>query len=299
MKMNINPLNEFDLLILDGATGTELERNGVKIDLPLWSTTALLNDEGRNILRKIHADYISAGADIITANTFRTNIRTLSKVGLESKSKSFTLSAVDEVRRTIDIVKPDRNVFIAGSVAPVEDCYSPELVPTCQELISEHQRHIDYLYAAGVDILLIETMNTIREARIALEYAKQTGLPVFISFVCKDAEHLCSGEKLCDTVSTVAALYPDVIMVNCATVEIITLNLQILKKSFTGRIGAYANILMNQKNKNSGFAFSQSPAQYTETVNQWILDYHLYLVGGCCGTTPEHIHNLSENINAT
>ncbi len=241
--MNINPINNFDLLILDGATGTELQRNGVDVDLPLWSTAALLTNKGRSILRRIHADYIAAGADIITANTFRTNIRALSKAGLESKTKSYTQTAVDEVRRAIDGENPERNVFIAGTVAPVEDCYSPELVPADQELIAEHHRHIDYLYTAGVDILLIETMNTIREARIALEYAKQTGLPVFISFVCKDAEHLFSGEKLCDAVLSVTGLSPDMIMVNCATVEIINLNLQVLRKSFTGRIGAYANIL--------------------------------------------------------
>lgn len=281
-------------ILLDGAGGTELERRGIKIDLPLWSTTALLDKNGRTVLRKIHADYIKAGADIITANTFRTNIRTLKKARLESGAKSLTQGAVDEVRRAIDFINADRQILIAGSVAPVEDCYSPERVPPDIELISEHHRHIDYLYDSGVDVILIETMNAIRESRISLEYSVQTDKPVLISFVCIDGEHLLSGEKLTDAVTMAAQYSPYAILVNCATVDIIDKNLMIIRSKWEGRTGAYANILTDQVNKNSGFEYSLTPAQYAEHISQWMNNYDASIVGGCCGTTPEHIKAIRE-----
>lgn len=292
--MQENQLLKREPILLDGATGTELERRGIKIDLPLWSTTALLDKNGRTVLRQIHADYIRAGADIITANTFRTNIRTLKKAGLESGAKTFTLDAVDEVRRAIDFINVERQILIAGSVAPVEDCYSPELVPPDIELISEHHRHIDYLYDAGVDIILIETMNTIREAQIALEYACQTGKPFFVSFVCKDGDHLFSGEKLSDAVTMAAHYSPYAILVNCATVDIIEKNLMIIRSEWEGRTGAYANILSDQVNKNSGYEHSLTPAQYADHVSQWMNNYQASIAGGCCGTSPEHIKAIRE-----
>ncbi len=285
-------ITRYKVLLLDGATGSELERRGVRIDLPLWSAAALLTGEGRNVLKNIHADYIRAGADVITANTFRTNIRTLKKTGLESQTKTMTRTAIDAVRRAIDESRPGHAVYIAGSVAPVEDCYVPDRVPPNAELISEHHRHIDYLYEAGADIILIETMNTLREAVIALEYARQTGLPVFAGFVCGDEESLLSGEPLTEAVREAEARGADVIMVNCATVDILAGNLRMMRTIYDGRNGAYANILSNQKNKNTGFDFSLPPEAYAETVQKWIEDYRLFVVGGCCGTTPDHIEAI-------
>lgn len=292
--MKQNQLLKSGSIILDGATGTELERRGIRIDLPLWSAVALLDKEGRSALRSIHADYIRAGADIITANTFRTNIRTLKKAGLESGAKTLTQDAVEEVRRAVDFINADRQILIAGSVAPVEDCYSPERVPPDTELMSEHHRHIDYLYDAGVDVMLIETMNTIREARIVLEYCVQTGKQVLISYVCIDGEHLFSGEKLSDAVTMAAQYSPCAVLVNCATVDIIDKNLMIIRSKWEGRTGAYANILSDQVNKNSGFEYSLTPAQYAEHVSRWMNNYQASITGGCCGTTPEHIKAIRE-----
>ncbi len=283
-----------DIIVLDGATGTELERRGISVDLPLWSASALLNKEGRSVLRSIHADYIKSGADIITANTFRTNIRTLKKAGLESGAKSLTQDAIDEVRRAIDSVNTDRRILVAGSVAPVEDCYWPERVPPDHELTSEHHRHIDYLYEAGADVMLIETMNTIREARIALGYAVQTDKPVMVSFICNDGESLYSGEKLSDAVTMAAQYSPYAILFNCATVNIIDKNLKHLRTIYEGRTGAYANILSDQVHKNSGFEHSLTPAQYAEHVSKWISNDQASIAGGCCGTTPEHIKAVKQ-----
>jgi len=281
-------------ILLDGATGSELESRGLPAILPLWSTIALLSSEGRKILRAIHKEYILAGAEIITANTFRTNHRTLKKEGMESQTKSLTQTAVDEVRFACDgtgLVEP---VFIAGSVAPVEDCYSPKLVPPRQELRDEHRRHIDNLFDAGVDLILIETMNTIGEAIIACDYAKTTGLSVIVSFVCIDGERLLGGEKLTDAIMGASPLMPDVLMVNCSAPAIIKENLKILSTSSGIPTGAYANVLSRKHTEHDARSEKISVKTYAELVHEWVDLYKLKIVGGCCGTTPEYIHAIRE-----
>lgn len=285
-------LTRQSVILLDGATGSELESRGVKTLLPLWSTVALLSREGRKTLRTIHCDYIRAGAGIITANTFRTNTRALKKVSLDSRAKELTRIAVDEVRFAYEDSKTTTQIFIAGSIAPVEDCYSPELVPTDEKLFDEHRQHIDNLYAAGVDIILIETMNTIREAVMAMEYAKETQLPVLISFICKDPEHLLSGESLEKAVDKCKLLKADAILINCVDMRLMEINLETLRNLTELPIGGYANVLK----KGETTVFDVMPKDYAKRVKDWIERFQLKIVGGCCGTTPEHIHHIKELI---
>lgn len=283
-------LADKDPILLDGATGSQLEARGVSTELPLWSTIALLSNEGRQTLRSIHKDYILAGAEIITANTFRTNYRALKKENLHSRARELTRIAVDEVRFAYEESKVAAPVMIAGSIAPVEDCYSPELVPLDAELSDEHRRHIDNLYDAQVNILLIETMNTIREAMIALDYAKQTGWPVLVSFVCKDPEHILSGEPLEEAVHRSEKYGPQAILINCVDVHLMERNLEALRYLTKMPIGAYANVLK----KGHATQFENSPEEYSKIVRDWIGRFQLKIVGGCCGTTPKHIQILAE-----
>ena len=166
-------------LLLDGATGTELQRRGVDTGLPLWSARALI--EAPEVLQAIHADYINAGADIITTNTFRTQRRTLERAGIGSRARELTQLAVQIAREAAQSV--DRKIFVAGSISPLEDCYAPERVPPDGDLWIEHAELARDLAQAGCDLLLVETMNTIREAVIAARCAAVTGLPVCVSFV--------------------------------------------------------------------------------------------------------------------
>ena len=283
-------LNRPSIVLLDGATGSQLESRGISTALPLWSTIALLSNEGGRVLRSIHLDYIRAGAEIITANTFRTNHRALKKENLHSQAKELTRIAIDEVRFAYEESKVTEPMLIAGSVAPVEDCYSPELVPPDTELLDEHRRHIDNLYYAKVDLILIETMNTIREAAIALEYAKQTALPVLVSFVCKDPEHILSGESLEEAIERCEKLKPDAILINCVDVKMIERNLEALQSLTKLSTGAYANVLK----KGHTTECDISPEDYAKQVKDWIDRFQLKIVGGCCGTTPKHIQKLRE-----
>lgn len=274
-------------VLLDGATGSELEARGADVRLPLWSAACLLDLKGRSLLRTIHADYIRAGAEVITTNTFRTNPRALRTADLEDRAKTLTRAAVDEVRFAIEEAAQSQKIYIAGSVAPVEDCYRPDLVPPDEELYDEHRRHIDHLYEAGTDILLIETMNTIREARTAAAYAKQTDRPVLVSFVCKDEEHLYSGEPLEQAVTEISRLNPTAILVNCARPEVLEKNIEILKDTAKVPIGAYANVLVSEK-----FKATITPESHEDRVKNWVARFGLRLIGGCCGASPKFIERL-------
>ncbi|MGH9316974.1 MAG: homocysteine S-methyltransferase family protein, partial [Thermoanaerobaculia bacterium] len=166
--------------------GTELERRGVSTRLPLWSARALL--EAPDVVRAIHRDDVAAGADILTANTFRTHRRTLAREGMGERAAELTRTAVALAREAAR--DAGRQVFVVGSLAPLEDCYRPDLVPDEDALGKEHVAQAAALSSAGVDAILVETHNTVRELDAAVRAAQATGLPVIASTVTDGEGHL-------------------------------------------------------------------------------------------------------------
>ena len=292
-------------LLLDGATGTELQRCGVDTGLPLWSARALI--EAPQVLQAIHADYIHAGADIITTNTFRTQRRTLERAGIGSRARELTQLAVQLARSAAQLV--DRKILIAGSISPLEDCYAPELVPPDGDLWIEHAEMARDLAQASCDLLLVETMNTIREAVIAARCATATGLPVCVSFVVgpdglppdrvNEAQaaktlaelKLLSGESLADAVVAVRSINPAVILINCVPLAYIDRAFEELRAAHSGPIGLYANV--GHADDQVGWALTDDvlPEAYALHAQQW-MQHGAAIIGGCCGTTPAHIAAL-------
>ncbi|HEU4401919.1 MAG TPA: homocysteine S-methyltransferase family protein, partial [Candidatus Polarisedimenticolia bacterium] len=167
-------------VLLDGATGTELTRRGLPTTLPLWSAHALANEEGLAVLRAIHEDYVRAGAEIVVTNTFRTTRWALERAGAGDRWRLFNRRAV-ECARTASGSVPGHTCLVAGGLAPLEDCYRPDLVPSAEVCLAEHRRQVDLLAGLGVDLILIETMNRRREAEAALRAAAASGLDVVLS----------------------------------------------------------------------------------------------------------------------
>jgi len=294
------------LLILDGATGTELTRRGVDTTLPLWSAGALIR--ASDTLRAIHGDYVRAGADIITTNTFRAHRRSLAKGGLGHRARELTHLAVQLVRDAIQQTDQQTNqlihqpIFIAGSIAPLEDCYSPQLVPPDDELTEEHAEMARHLAEAGVDVMLVETMNTIREARVAAKAARSTGLPVIVSFVLegatgvgvapRGAARLLSGELLVDAVRAIEPLYSAAITINCLPVAHIADRLHELRAATDRPIGAYGNVGRVDDHAGWTLTHAVTPEEYAAAAQTW-RDRGATIIGGCCGTTPDHIAALT------
>lgn len=276
-------------VILDGAMGTELQRRGVETRLPLWSTWALL--EAPEMVQAIHRDYIEAGADIITANTFRTHRRSLAAEGMGQRAEEFTRSAVELAVGARDEVGAE--VLIAGSIAPLEDCYHPELVPPPDQLRTEHQEMAENLARAKVDLILVETMGTLEEIQAASQAAKSTGIPFIVSAIPRDDGELIGGQPLAEMVGLVESLGPLALMVNCANHRVITSALEKLHASVSSvPVGAYAN--MGTPAEDRGWSFSDDllPKRYAEVARSWFR-IGARLIGGCCGTTPAHIKELA------
>jgi S-methylmethionine-dependent homocysteine/selenocysteine methylase len=287
-------------LVLDGALGTELERRGAPCELPLWSTHALLSDPA--LVERIHADYVEAGAEILTANTFRTQRRVLSRAGIGARARELTVLAVDLARRAARTA--GRRVFVVGSAPTLEDCYRPDLVPEAAALAREHAEHAENLAAAGVDAVLIETINTIREGVAAARAARETGLPFLVSFVCQgragrgarpgsDEAALFGGEPLADALAAVAELAPCAVAVNCLPASAVGACLPALRE--TGLpFGVYANL-----GTPGGLTPPEpyAPDAFAEQAGLW-LAAGARIVGGCCGTTPAHIRAITRLVAA-
>jgi homocysteine S-methyltransferase len=277
-------------LILDGATGTELNRRGVDTGLPLWSANALMNDRDAVILQQIHEDYLRAGADIITTNTFRTHRRALAPSGNAGRARELTRRAVEVARAALANVPLDKPRFMAGSISTLEDCYRPDLVPSDEELLDEHSDRVIDLIECGVDLILIETINSIREADVMARLATATGTPVVVSFVCDREGRILSGESLTDAAAALLPLGISAIGVNCGPTPNLAIPLAELQAACGndfpliayGNIG-YADVEVGWVNTDS-----ENPMAYCSHAIHWPAK----IIGGCCGTTPEHIAEL-------
>jgi homocysteine S-methyltransferase len=278
-------------VLLDGATGTELARRGVNVEVPEWSATALLF--AQSVLRQVHADYVATGAEIVTANTFRTHARNLATIGLADRAAELTRRAVDIAREAAR-----GRAWVAGSQAPLEDCYTPAAVPPDDELDREHAEMAENLAAAGVDLILVETQNTIREAVAAARAALDTGLPVCVSFVCDAGGRLLSGESVSDAALAVLPFHPAAVLVNCLPADAALAAVEELRAACGGiPFGAYANVGYADPDRGWVKTAARQPDVYGKYAEAW-LDAGAAIIGGCCGTTPEHIRWLHRLIEA-
>jgi len=277
--------------VLDGATGSELLRRGIASAGKLWGVGALL--EAPEEVRRVHHDYAAAGAEALTAATFRVAPYSLRKAGLEERSEELAALALELARAGADQAGSGALVF--ASQTTLEDCYRPDLVPDDDTLRREHAATAAILAATGADALLLETFNTVREARIAAEAAAETGLPVIVSFACVSGARLLSGEDAGEAAATVAL--PGVVAVgaNCTAVGALLPALSAIAAATPLPLVAYANNAWFEDDSAWLTAEPVSPSRYGFCALAW-LAVGARLVGGCCGTTPDHIAALSHRL---
>jgi methionine synthase I (cobalamin-dependent) len=275
-------------LLLDAAMGTELQRRDAVTTLPLWSARVLLDDP--ELVWTIHGDEAAAGADILTSNTFRTHGRTLGRAGLASRAEELTVLAVRLAHQAASV--PGREIFVAGSLSPLEDCYRPDLVPDTKALASEHGSQARILAEAGVDLVLAETHNSIREAAAALLAAKAAGVPVVVSLVTDGEGRLLSGEPIGKAAEALLPLEPDALGVNCVPSARLAADLAVLAAVSGGTpLCAYGNLGLPAEGPGWTFTEKMAPGAFAEEASRWI-DLGARIIGGCCGTTPAHTQAL-------
>ncbi len=265
------------LTLLDGPMGTELARRGVSTRLPRWSAPALW--EAPEVVAAIHRDYAAAGATVHTANTFRTTRRVLGEgwARWAREAVSIARGAVPTGHR------------VAGSLAPLEDCYRPELSPGAAAE-PEHRALAEVLADAGCDLLLCETFPHVEEALAAVRAAVATGRETWLALTAGYRADLLSPEAMREGARRAADLGVAAVLVDCTP------------SAVTGRFveaiagagipfGAYAN--GGLANDEDGFtAAPDTPETYAAFARGW-LDAGATIVGGCCGTTPAHLRAVA------
>jgi homocysteine S-methyltransferase len=264
----------------------------VSVESPLWSANAVLHHPQAVI--DIHSDYIRAGADIITTATFRTDTLTFLSAGFPaSQAEETTLRAVELARMAIANSTAERDVWIAGSIAPLADCYQPQAAPDFATALNFHRQRARWLASGGVDFCLLETMNNGMEARAATIAALETGLPVFTSFILNEQGALLSGEEIFPVVNQIVKLGVTGVGINCSHHSLIT---DFLNK-FADRISlpliVYPNagVYSTKTGWRSDPEFT--PSNYTVIADGW-LKKGVKIVGGCCNTTPEYIRAITD-----
>jgi homocysteine S-methyltransferase len=278
------------IFLIDGATGSELDRAGVDVGMPLWSAHAIL--EAPEILKQVHISYLEAGAQAISTNTFRTHERSLAKAGMGHRAEELTTKAVEIARSARDEVNTDALVF--GSVAPLEDCYTPKLAPLSDVCEQEHGQIIRHLVNAGVDLVLIETIGSAHEAVAAAKVAEGE----WAMSLCMQTDVL--GTFLDETPLTnviQAFEHASFIGINCYPATKLAQQVKHLRSIAPNEmaIAAYGNV--GHADDEGGWINTDAidPNIFAEYAMDWV-QAGASIVGGCCGTTPKTIAAIQNHI---
>lgn len=297
-------LEKRETILLDGALGSELVRRGMR-----WRKHGLLTDAVR--VEQLHADYLAAGADVLRTNTFQLNpriylnvfrnrehMRHIGAPGLEDLTAQLIRTSVRLAREARSRAGLDDRVAIAGVLSPLEHCFRPDLAPAPEVALREHESLARVFAEEKVDFLLLESMNTIAEAKAALAAGRSTGLSAWASFILGPEGELLSKEPLEQAVAEMEQGGAEAVLVNCAPPEDITRALARMKQFCPLPFGGFAHIGRFSPPSWKFEFFPQFidteewlPERYREQVERWRTS-GATVVGGCCGTRPEHIAAL-------
>jgi homocysteine S-methyltransferase len=325
----VDRLRAGEILLLDGATGSEIQRRGFDVSRGAtkepgrewletfgkgwngeggqidsnddWAGTigpwgAPANLDAPDIVRKLHEDYLKIGADVIISNNFYSSRSMMAMAGEEGRWEECTRRGGELAVEVRNAVKPE--AYVAGGFSP-----SHQLATTA-ELGKELRDMARVLAGAGVDFLILEYFggdterDPIEDCQAALDACAKTDLPVFLGlcWVQKNGK-LHRGQSFSDLVKALKGQKLDGMFLMCSSPPAISACLPNLRKAFDGPVGAYAQAGYNENPKfgtSPGEPFflidadSYPPERYAEYAREW-KKMGAQLIGGCCGTGPEHI----------
>ena len=289
-----------DIVLLDGGTGSEIERLGVEMNDLAWCGIAHM--EQPEVVRQVHESYIRAGADVIIANTFGTAPHVIKRLGLEDQIAQINQSAVHLALQARDDTGQDVCVAASMSSMPAFDEFS---VPKTDEVREGFARQAELLVEAGAELVIAEMMRDVDIAGMVISAARATGIPVWTGFSASmdDAGSLTnymSDVRDTDTMPF-SQMAGEVLEAGCDAAGVMHSSvhdtgpaLAELSKLWDGPMFAYAEsghfVPPSWK-----FEDIISPLDYLGYTRQWI-EQGVQIVGGCCGMGPEHIRELSNNL---
>lgn len=291
-------MGEGEVVVLDGATGTELEKRGVPMDDAAWCATALVTHP--ETVREVHEDYIKAGADVVITNTFPTSRHVLGPAGLGDRFRELNELAVELAKQARENAA-ERPVYLAGSISTFSARLDDALQPPEEEARANYREQAEVLAEAGVDLIALEMLRDVRQASYAVEGAVATGLPVWVGFSCKLRDDgtvaLWDGEStLAEALEEVPLSGVSVVSVMHTLVEDTPAALDEVARGWDGLLGAYPHagrfVMPNWQ-----FTDEISPRGFAGEALRW-LDAGARAIGGCCGIGPEHIMALREMLPA-
>jgi len=292
-------LGRKETVILDGGIGSEMLRRGVT-----WEGHKVESEP--DAIRSIHADYIRAGADVVSTNTFQLARRSymnhfadldhMRHIGAPDLERRAAPLIQEGVKRALEAReqqgRPD--VCIAGAMTTLDWCFRPDMAPSLDDMRAEYRETVGAFKDGGVDFMLFETFNSSKEARMALEASQESGIPAWVGFVCDSQGRLLNGETTDEVVRGLAGVEPDALLFNCAPVPDITRALRELSKTYRKPTGGYAHVGRFDP-PDWMFTDEYPPDQYLAAAREWA-SMGAQVLGGCCGTTPLHIEALKRGL---
>jgi methionine synthase / methylenetetrahydrofolate reductase(NADPH) len=274
-----------EVLVGDGAIGTMLYAKGVGLEA---------NFEHLNLVRpelvlELHGEYIAAGAQLIETNTFGANHTKLAPIGLDKRVRDINLHGARLARRAA------HGAFVAGSVGPLVRTRGEERELSADEMREIFREQCLALAEGGVDLLIIETFSDLEQLKVALQAARETGLPVIANMAFLEGGRTAGGIEAGKVALELTAAGAAVIGANCGAgpLEILR-NIERMARVTNLPLAAYPN---------SGFPEYVDGRYIYRTTPEYFAGMALEmvaaganLIGGCCGTTPDHIQRLVEKL---
>ena len=303
-------------IVLDGATGSELQRRGVPMDGAAWCGLAVASHP--DIVRQVHLEYIRAGAEVIIANTFASGRQMLRAAGAESATEEINRNAVLVARQARDGAAEavgsganadwelaPQTVWVAGSISPMAPGASTGARPALHEMRANFTEQAELLAEAGADLLILEMMRDVDYSCAALEAAAGTGLPVWVGFSCKRTDEgglvmhpAIAGElDFKECVAAVMAEGGSLAAVMHSDVNVIGDALAAVQAVWDGPTGAYPESGFFTM-PNWQFVDIIPPEAFAGEAMNWV-GQGADLVGGCCGIGPDHIRALTQRLRAS
>lgn len=320
--MNIRQILSHRILVLDGAMGTLIQRHKLteeqfrgerfkNVAKPQRGNNDLLSITQPDIISDIHRQYLSVGADIIETNTFNATSISMEDYDMQSCVREINLSAAKLARKVADeftAKTPYKPRFVAGSIGPTNKTtsMSPDVenpmyrAVTFDDMKTSYKEQILALVEGGVDLLLLETVFDTLNAKAAIfaikEVAAETGkdTPLIISVTITDkAGRTLSGQTLEAFVTSLSHAKPLAIGLNCSFgARDMKPYLKELGRIAPFYVSAYPNAgLPNQLGE-----YDETPEKMASQIREFIDEGLVNIIGGCCGTTPEHIALYTELI---
>jgi len=322
--MSIQETLKKRILVIDGAMGTMIQRHKLKeadyrgTRFANWPSDLKGNNDllcitQPAIVTGIHLQYLEAGADIIETNTFSSTSIAMADYDMQDLAYELNVAAAKCVRNAIDQYKSKHpnatEKYIAGSMGPLNKTLSlsPDVnnpgfrAVTFDEVVLAYTEQIRGLVDGGVDIILIETIFDTLNAKAAIfavkEYFRKEGkpeLPMMISGTITDASgRTLSGQTLSAFYTSIAHAKPLSVGLNCALgAQEMRSHIEELSQIATCYTSAYPNAGL----PNAMGEYDEEPHQTAHFIEEWAKNKFVNIVGGCCGTTPDHIKHMADNV---